>query len=321
MIDIGQPIEQSWNRTELHLFRPFHASTWFALGFTAWLASFLNGGAGGGSFQVPSNISINPILDEAGKKIREGISSPWNALCTQALGWGLPAWLGILAGLFLLAALLYLLFTWLGCRGRFMFLDNVLHNRAEVVRPWHEFRPQGNSLFQLHAGIGIAALSVFFLLLAGALVSCWPDIVARKMRSFYTYIPWILVFVGFFLGWLPVAIGLFFLKDFGVPLMYRRRCSAWEACLLLSRLGRERCADFLLYLVVRIVLAIVLVFTAFIASCLTCCLGFIPYLGTVITLPLWVFRQSFVLDCLAQISPEDQLWPPAAPPPVPPSVS
>jgi len=32
-------------------------------------------------------------------------------------------------------------------RGKFMFLDNVVHDRAEVSQPWQDFRRLGNSLF------------------------------------------------------------------------------------------------------------------------------------------------------------------------------
>jgi hypothetical protein len=317
MLDIGKPVEQAWKRMERRLFQPFQAKKWFVLGFTAWLASFLDGGSSGGNF----NSSGSPSSDqnEAASEAAAELSALCKEWFIQAISWGLPVWIGIFIVLFVLFLALLLVFTWLGCRGRFMFLDNVLHDRAEVKRPWREFRTQGNSLFRLHAAVVVAGMTVFFMFVLGALITFWPDIVARQTRLFAAYLPWILAFVVLFLAWIPVIIFLFFLRDLGVPLMYRRGCSAGEACGLLWDLGKRQWPDFLLYLLIRIVLGLVLVITACIAGCLTCCIAFLPYIGTVITLPLWVFRQCFVLDCFAQISPEDNLWPKPVPPAIPPS--
>jgi hypothetical protein len=51
----------------------------------------------------------------------------------------------------------------------------------------------------------------------------------------------------------------------------------------------------------------------------TCLLGFalllIPYIGTVITLPIWYTLRAFSLEFLAQFGLEYDLFPPATAPP------
>jgi hypothetical protein len=53
--------------------------------------------------------------------------------------------------------------------------------------------------------------------------------------------------------------------------------------------------------------------------CGSLCLALVPYLGTVITLPLWVFRRAYALVFLEQFGPQWQTITAAATkPPVPP---
>jgi hypothetical protein len=51
-----------------------------------------------------------------------------------------------------------------------------------------------------------------------------------------------------------------------------------------------------------------------IATCLTCCLAAIPYLGSVILLPLLVFDRAYPLYFLEQFGPEWRFFGPASSP-------
>src|SRR5436853_491580 len=57
------------------------------------------------------------------------------------------------------------LFAWLQARGRFMFTDCVVRNRAAIAQPWREFRPLGNSFFlvSLAVAAGFLALAAVFV--------------------------------------------------------------------------------------------------------------------------------------------------------------
>jgi hypothetical protein len=60
---------------------------------------------------------------------------------------------------------------------------------------------------------------------------------------------------------------------------------------------------FILYVLVKIVIAVVLALIGLIACCLTCCIVLLPYIGTVVLLPIHVFRQAYPLYFLGQFGP------------------
>ena len=58
---------------------------------------------------------------------------------------------------------LWLVFTWLSSRGRFMFLHCVAGNKAEVKIPWAKFREHANSLFVFRIVLGLVGFVVIML--------------------------------------------------------------------------------------------------------------------------------------------------------------
>ena len=59
-----------------------------------------------------------------------------------------------------------------------MFLDNVLFDRKLVVKPWREYKTEGNSLFLWRLGYGVICLVVFGLYLTfsiSTLYDMWND--------------------------------------------------------------------------------------------------------------------------------------------------
>jgi hypothetical protein len=64
-----------------------------------------------------------------------------------------------------------------------------------------------------------------------------------------------------------------------------------------------------------------IVVMAFIATCcIACCLMIIPYIGTVLLLPVFAFGRSYSLYYLAQYGPHYDVFPPdPAPTPLPPT--
>ncbi|MEI6338418.1 MAG: hypothetical protein WCQ57_07525 [Verrucomicrobiota bacterium] len=303
MIDFGKPFTSAWERTGIVLFRSFSIGKWFGLGFSAWLASFLDG-AGGSNFSYRSS--------------RATSKSEFADTLHTLTSWGLNTWIFLAVGVGLIVALFGLLFVWLGARGQFMFLDNLVRNRAEITTPWREFRAAGNRLFRLYAVVCLGLLAVMTGFFIFALVFCWGDLAAVRMRPLAEYAP---LFIGLFLLlilWVPVLIALFFYREFGVPVMYASGGTAVEAARRIGVLATERPADFLIYLLIRIVMGFAFLLSAVLLGCLTCCLGFLPYVSSVLTLPLRVFRFCYTLDCLAQFGPEFDLWSKAQlPPPQP----
>jgi hypothetical protein len=201
--------------------------------------------------------------------------------------------------------------TWLNCRGKFMFLDGIVRNRGAVVEPWKDYRREGNSLFWFRLLFGLALLAVLLLAAGLAVAIAWPDIQARAFRA--SAVAALVVGILLLLGTALVSgVVNVFLLDFVVPIMYLRRLrvlAAWGV--FRDSLLAGRAGTFVLYLLFKIVLGFGLGVLALLATCLTCCLAALPYLGSVILLPLLVFDRAYPLSFLEQFGPEWRFFPPA----------
>jgi hypothetical protein len=66
----------------------------------------------------------------------------------------------------------------------------------------------------------------------------------------------------------------------------------------------------------KILIGICVAALAMAAFCLTCCIAAIPYVGSVILLPLSVFLQAYPLYFLQQFGPDWQVIPVSPPKPI-----
>jgi len=210
---------------------------------------------------------------------------------------------------FVIVILISLLVVWLNSRGRFMFLHCVATNQAHVVFPWQKFRPQGNSLFLFRIVLGI----ISFVIVVVPIISIIVLVVMMVTGSAPAIIsiPWLVVLcVTIF----ALSIFLFLVKkftfDFVVPIMFLRMTSCiagWREFMTILSANKLR---FTLYLLFQIVIKIVIgaiVFIGFcIGICICCvsCLLYVPYIGTVILLPVLIFKRSYSLYYLQQYGPQ-----------------
>src|SRR5439155_17304383 len=204
--------------------------------------------------------------------------------------------------------LLIVLVAWLRARGRFIFVDCIVKNRGAIRDPWPEFQKEGNSyfLFSLLAGVG-------FMLFA-ALLSL-PLIILTIRGRYYLYLhrdrvgvyvilaiaAWVFVMLLVMMVWALIA-------SFMVPVMYRRRCRAYEAFRAATSLIARHPGEIMLYCLFVIVLAVASVMLGCVVTCATCCIAAIPYVGMVILLPVFVLLRSFSLLFLRQFGPEYDVW-------------
>lgn len=279
------PVGMALETVRRVLFCPFNLVKWLAIGFAAWLAG-MGGGLGSG---------FNP-----GQLKKE-----------QASQCGQVVWEWILAHLFFIIPIVILfavvglaaglLVLWLSCRGKFMFLDNVIGNRAEIVEPWHRFRVQGNSCFLFLICFSLAALAVLVLGAVLTLLVSWPDL----SRSHFGCYAAGAVSIGgvFFVCFLITAMCVrAFLEDFVIPIMALRTCRVMKGWSIFFNLFRKQAGTFILYLLFRVVLSIAIGFITLLLCCLLCCTVLIPYVGTVILLPIYVFWRSYSVHFLGQFS-------------------
>ena len=291
-IEIFKPFGEAFELMKKILFQPFDLKKWLVIGFAAWLANLGAGGGGIGNFNYPDN------RREGAEKFNEAIGQiPQPVLIT-----------GICV-LICVVLLLIVLFAWLRARGRFIFVDCVVRNRAAIVEPWKEFRAEGNSFFLFSLLVVLVVVPV--IVIAG-LVLIVPFIPGRDQAE---------PGVGFWIGislTAFISVCLIFvwalITQLMVPIMYRQRCRARLAFAQAVDLVSSHPGPILLYVLFLLLLAVAAVMISCAVTCATCCIAAIPYVGTVILLPIPVTLGAFSLLFLRQFGPDYDVWAGLMPP-------
>jgi len=290
-IEIFAPFEEAFEMTRTILFRPFDLKKWLVIGFAAWLATFF----GGGGFNFSRGFD----------------KSDWSRWA-QSHGQGfsmhsIPPWfipVAIVGGLLFIAVGLLLL--WLNARGRFLFTDCIVRNRGAIAEPWREYRAEGNRYFVLQLVIAFCSLLAF-----GSLALIF--VLIRHAGV----VPLTILILGG-VGLVLIAILVALIMHFVVPVMYRQRCEPMEALRQVRTLITTHPGVFFLFVLFFFVLYLAAAVIACLASCVTCCIAALPYLGTVILLPLVMFLYTYPLCFLRQFGDSYDVWAvvrPVEPPP------
>ncbi len=313
-VSVTSPVSAAIGRVKRLLFQPFDLGKWFVIGFCAWLAQL---GEGGANFRYNFG-SWNRRGGGGGREQFEQVRD----YVINNLSWILP-----LAVAFVVLGLsLWVVFTWLSSRGRFMFLHCVALDKAEVEVPWHKFVREGNSLFRFRIVLGLIAMVPMLPLtvLIGMAVFRMVDRGSPSVEGVLEVIGLGLVMGGFGILFAVIAK---FTKDFVAPIMFLRGRTAREAWVELLGLLSANAGSFVLYLLFQVVLALAIGAMFLIVVVVTCCIAgcllALPYLGTVLALPILTFSRCYSLYYLAQFGPQYDVFPPPAPPapgfPPPPS--
>jgi hypothetical protein len=302
-INVAEPVSPALERVKHVLFRPFNLGKWFIIGFCAWLAQLGEGGAGG-------NFNFNNFGQHHGSEdnFRQGLARARDFVLDN-LDWIVP----LAAVLVVVGLALWLVFLWLNSRGKFMFLHCVALDKAEVAEPWHQFANEANSLFLFRLVLGLVAMICTLPLLIIAVI-----IIARMFLAGHLIPNAIFSAIGFGLLFFGMAIVFTIIRkltlDFVVPIMFlrRNRClSAWKE---LGHLISSHVGTFILYFLFQIVLAMaigVIVFgVVIITCCIAGCLMMLPYVGTVLLLPVLMFKRCYSLYFLAQFGRDYDVFPP-----------
>ena len=301
-VSVIDPVSTALERVKTILFRPFDLGKWFTIGFCAWLAELGKGGGGGGGGGGGPRGS-----GDIGREISRAAEDVGDFVAAN-LDWIIPVGIAVLA----LIIGLWLLLVWLSSRGRFMFLDCVAHNKAEVKNPWNQFREHGNRLFGFRIALGIIGFltGILFLALCGIVVFLAATSFGWNVLSISGIVACGLLFFA-----TMIVFGLIgkFTTDFAVPIMYRHTSSPVEAWRALLDVLTANKARFFLYILFQMVIGITIGVIVMATVCVTCCcagcLFAIPYIGTVALLPVHVFTRSYSLYYLAQYGLEFDVFP------------
>jgi hypothetical protein len=295
------PLRRAWARTKRMLFRPARLETWLVLGFAAWISEFLSGGHTGGQYTWHRDRAR-----EIGERIMEFLHNPVVIASAAAIG--------------IVLVVVFIVLLWVSSRGKFIFLDNVVSERPGIVEPWKRFKRQGNSLFIWSLLFGLACLALFAVI-------ALPFIVALRALWSEGAFHWAALggLVGLVAMLVPIMIVLAFislyLSDFVVPIMYKHDLSASAAWGRFLALFRQHPGSFVLYGLFVFVLWLVAILAMMVVGFSTCCIGFVllalPYVGSVVLLPVYVTFRGLGPEFLAQFGPDYELFaaPAAGPPP------
>ncbi|MGA2852649.1 MAG: hypothetical protein ABSE90_00755 [Verrucomicrobiota bacterium] len=309
-ISVTEPVSPALERVKTMLFKPFDLGKWFTIGFCAWLAFLGEGGGGGGFNNVFGNNFNANNGGSAGESFRHGYHQARDFVLNN-LVWIVP----VAAGAVILLLALWILILWLSSRGRFMFLHCVALDKAEVAEPWNEFMREANSLFRFRLALGLIGMVLMLPMLSAIAV-----LIVRMVLRGEPDMVGIMVAAGLGLAFLLLAIVLAliqkFTTDFVVPIQFLRggKClAAWKE---FRGLLADNAGLFTLYILFQIVLGmaigIIVLGAVLITCCIAGCLMIIPYIGTVVLLPVLVFKRTYPLYFLRQFGPGYDVFPPAS---------
>jgi len=298
-VSVTLPVSLAIDRVKRLLFQPFDLGKWFVIGFCAWLAHL---GEQGFHANFPGNWS------HSGGSPRHELERARDYV-TNNLYWIVPA----VAAVLIVCLVVGLVLLWLNCRGKFMFLHCLALDKAEVTAPWRKFKRAGNSLFWFRCVLGLIGFVVVLPLLALAGMAVFTMIAHHHARVGAVLG---LIATGLMLTAVGILLGLIgkFTTDFVVPIMFLRGRSCREGWVELLGLLSANVGHFVLYVLFQIVLALAICMIVLLVVLATCCcagcLMALPYLGTVLLLPILAFKRAYSLHYLAQYGPEYDVFPP-----------
>ncbi len=281
-ISVADPIAPAWNHMVRICFQPFSFKKWLALGFCAFLA-------------------------QCGQEVGSNSSNSWsnqnNTNWNQVSDWiqaNLAFFITVVSIVVICFIALVIFITWLSSRGKFMLLDGIIKNRGVIKEPWAEFRELANSLFGLSIVIDLLAFVVFILIIGIGVLIALPDFSAELFTGFG--ITAIAVTSVLLLCYLIVLIAIkFFMQVFLVPTMYLKRVRAVEGWKIAwAKFYKNRKWVSFLYFLMWTLLSFCAGFVAVAACCATCCIAALPYISSVVLLPVSVFFVCYSITYIQQ---------------------
>jgi len=277
------------------LFRPFNLNRWFSIGFCAWLAQLasIGGGGGGGNSGYTKGGSQSTY---------SGLSKFFEWLCT-------PLGIGVVGGILIVVLAFGALFCWLRSRGDFMLLYRVYQPDKTVGECWRQSKGPGDSFFFWRVGFFVVCCLVWLLFGVVAYRTLFAGLIAKGLNWGLALLPAAVILVAAGVLIALVLETVFILAwDFAVPVMHWRGVSATTAWRTVFALCNQHPFAVTGYLFLMSVWWLVAGLAVVFLALGTCCIGFvaliIPYLGTVVLLPMYVFFRAYPVYFLNQWRPD-----------------
>ena len=327
--------DSAWHKMLIMLFKPFNFVKWVTLGFCVWIAQLGEGGGSGGNFNFSSfkndhsEKNANDAFLNALNQIFNGDSGNFFTRTAEQcqITVGILAWICAGVALFIIIIIaIAIATTWLKARFEFILIDNLIYDRTEIVTPWKRFKTPANSAFLWMVLIGFITAAIVAFSLTFELFTILPwlkSCLARKTLMWPDETTLIILACSVLLSVvLTLFIWLvnFFFREFVIPVMYWQNLRSLEAWKVFLALLSNNRFTFFKYIILTIVFSVIAGAAILAAGIATCCIGLIllaiPFVGTVLILPVSVFFRLFGLELLAQFGPEYNI-PVPPPPPLP----
>ena len=294
-ISVTKPLKQAYDWTKYVLFENFDIGKWFVMGFCAWIAFLGESGGGGGA-------NFNSFRGGHGNRAHS-LHNFWSFVIDHLL-----IIIIIAAVVIIIIIAVSLVMQWLSSRGKFMFLDCTVKDKAAIVDPWRQFKRLANSLFVFRVLFGLAFFILFVFVAFISFVIAWPDITGKIFSSRAI----MSIVIGGSLFFILVTITIIIqriLFDFIVPIMYKKNVAVLKAIHIFKNdLLAENVKSFILFYLMKIAISIAIGILVIAAYCLTCCIACcllaIPYIGVVIFLPVIMFKRCYSIFFLEQFGDE-----------------
>ncbi len=295
-ISIDNSLKDGFKRMKYILFQPFDFVKWLIIGFASFLASLGRGGGGGPRFNLPT--------ESFGRNGNAGDLSTLESWVSA----NLIAIILIALGAIAVGFAIFLILTWLSSRGQFLFIYAIAENKAEIKEPWVKYGHLGDRLFVFRLVLGVIVFTIVLMLLALGIFMLYPHI---KGASFGLSAFLKMAILALFIILFMLFIGLIklILMDFVVPLMFKKDVKVLEGfSIFYNELFRGNISSFFFFYLVKIGLSIAAGFVVLLATCLTCCVAALPYISSVVFLPIAAFFESFTLSFLGEFGKEYNLY-------------
>ena len=329
-LEVIAPFSLAWDRMNTSLFgRTASVGKWFLLGFVVFLAT-CEGQTVGSNYNQFSNLNpsgySSPMPPQPyPQTTTPGPGSNWSTPPNSNTPLYIPqpydpqqrvreieVWLasnmGWLVPVVTVAALVLLavgaLINWLSCRGRFMFDYNLMHDSAEISSPWREYAPEANRLFVFRFSLQLVCWYLPIVFAGFVAWATWRDIIISD-AALESILP--LLIAGVFIVLLSLAFSLIdtLVYNFAVPAMLLNRVGVREGWrLAYAEVITGNIGSVILYYLFKLLIVIAGGIVGFAAICLTCCIGALPYLSSVLLLPISYLTRAYTLAYVQQGGPQ-----------------
>lgn len=304
MISATRPIQPAIEWTKKILFAPFNLEKWFVMGFCAFLATL--------TFNMPGlNFPFTGAFQDLSKNGNpEHLRQIFSQRMDQTLSWvNLNLVLFIILGVLALLTILVIsiLLQWLSSRGIFMFLDNVIRNEARVSAAWDYYKEKAWSLFSFRVIFNFVSLPLFLAVILLCYYTALPDIRTLQFgpSAILGIVLAIILIPTTIIG---IATVHMLLVDFIAPIMVLRNIKVMDAWRVFIReIMPGQTMPLTWFYAMRFVFSLLVGILTTLGCCCTLGLALLPYISSVVFLPVHVFFRSYALTFLGEWGPNWQL--------------